>query len=153
MVCEICQFNCDAGDAFCRKCGKPLSSEGSFKEIDPANQAETAHQILTSSLEILPPSRATPVPEKPGVLNRLSRVIGSENGRKLAKGAALVAVGIGLELAAQAYGKLSRPLISSPTGVKPFIPGPSGNEMSAPIIIESITYQKIYTKKIIRRVQ
>src|SRR4051794_15345 len=102
MRCEKCHFECDEVDAFCRKCGGALVHEAAFNEV---GEAETVTGEVTT-LEVV---QAAPlVPEKLGRFTRLGKVLRSEQAQNLARGVALVAVGVGIELAAHALNKLSQ---------------------------------------------
>ncbi len=150
MICENCRFESDYSDAFCRKCGAGLSQDVAHNS--PGGRLE---EMSTSQLATVEVIEALPVVEaKPSRLSRLAGALKSEQGKKLVRGAALVAVGVGLELAAQAVSKLGQAQAgSSPsTALAPRLDPPSLFP-SRPVIIESVTYQRIYTRKIIRRIQ
>jgi hypothetical protein len=151
MRCEKCSFACDPEDVFCRKCGSALAHEAAYNEIHENRETVTAE---VKTLEVV--ESTTLAPEKPGRLSRLTSALKSDEAKKLARGAALVAVGVGIELAAQAINKLGQPQNTPTRALAPRFPeviSPSASSDQKPIIIESVTYQRIYTRRIIRRVQ
>lgn len=158
MRCQKCHFECDREDTFCRKCGTALVHEASFNELDAAGSEQVVTAEVTT-LQVAQPALLAVA--KPGKLTRLTEMLKSEQGKKLARGAALVAVGVGIELAAQALGKkgqsqtaLARPassgtalsLSSENSANKPAAP-------SGPIVWESVTYQRIQSRTVWRRTQ
>ncbi len=147
MNCEKCQSVYDQEDAFCRKCGAAIVQEATYDSLEDQPTLEIVAVEVVESAAL--------APTKAGKLSRITQILQSESGKKLAKGAALVAVGVGLELAAQALGKrqtaLARP---NPVAFPAEIPLPAKPAaISEPIILESVTFQRIYTRTIIRRIQ
>jgi hypothetical protein len=127
MHCQKCQFWVDTQDDFCRKCGTPLASEANFYEYTPEpalasaevdsalaeelREGEIVEVAQTNALELAPaspPALALKSEPKHPVLALAKKALTSTEGRALAKSAAVLAVGVGLELLAQARSKHGR---------------------------------------------
>jgi hypothetical protein len=104
MRCDKCQMVRDEEDAFCRKCGAMLAHEGAYDEVLGVEaNSETEVQIV----EVLQPQAANlpATVEKQRVHNYLQivvRALNSETGKKLVKGATMVALSVAAEIATQA---------------------------------------------------
>jgi hypothetical protein len=150
---------CDEEDAFCRKCGAVLAQEGAYHEV---LGTETGHEPEVKLVEVLQ-SSTTNLPatvEKQrihGYLQIVSRALNSETGKKLVKGATMVAISVAAEIASQAATRhkennqraLSRPgkkaATNSPTVYNSAEPLPDG-------VVEhySYYYERLIVKRIIR---
>jgi hypothetical protein len=127
MHCQKCQFWTDTQDDFCRKCGTPLATEATFYEYTPEPtlastevaaslveeplQGEIVELVQANALELAPnaPSSLALNPEpKHKALALAKKALTSTEGRALVKSAAVLAVGVGLELLAQARSKQGR---------------------------------------------
>jgi hypothetical protein len=128
MHCQKCQFWVDTQDDFCRKCGTPLASEANFYEYTPepalvstegAASCEIIEAAQANALDLAPaspPALALKPEPRHTVLALAKKALTSTEGRALVKSAAVLAVGVGLELLAQARSKQGRSaLIKQPT--------------------------------------
>jgi len=146
MRCEKCNFECDSQDIFCRKCGTTVAqSEAEVSASSPL-------QVTTTAVEVIPAAPLTLA--RPNKLRWLNRALNSKPGKKLVRGAALVAVGVGLELVAQAFGsKPKRSLVQSNNSNQALaaqLPPPNNSRTT---VIQTVTTQRTYTRTIIRRVK
>jgi hypothetical protein len=89
MICEKCTLEFDGEN--CPKCESPVIIE----------QSETTLKITRTEQTNLP----AVIEKKPTFLARAVKLIKTPVGRKVAKGVALVAVGVGMELLTQAATK------------------------------------------------
>ncbi len=154
MTCQKCGFKYDHEDAFCRKCGLTLAHEAHFNQFEAADDApgEVLNGEVTS-MEVVSSSPIVLEKEKSGPLSRLAGVLRSEQGKKLARGAALVAVGVGVELAVQALNKLSQNQTAPGTNLarlRENSPYPATWNSARPVIVESVTVQRIQTRTVYR---
>lgn len=104
MRCNKCQTLCDNEDAFCRKCGVVLAQEGAYHEV---LDTKTTSEPQIKTVEVIQPSvsnLSTKVEKHriPGYLQMVGRALNSETGKKLVKGATMVAISMAAEIASQA---------------------------------------------------
>jgi len=102
MRCQKCQFECDNEDVFCRKCGANLTAEGDFTEV--VESAAPVESVTPVQIIEHNPTNFSVIVEtkKPNVIAKVARVIGSETGQKIVKGAAVLAIGVVADLITQA---------------------------------------------------
>ncbi len=175
MRCQKCQFWCDNQDAFCRKCGAPLADEAVFQEQPDTSQtppipAENVTPVAldfeshSQGLAISPsPTQSLAVPPtrtgiKSKVLGLANRALGSEEGRAIAKGAAVLAVSVGVELLNRARQHPTAPR-SQGLSIPPEMPmladltEPVGPLAPGTTIVETWAYRYSYTRRVVRRVR
>lgn len=173
MRCQKCQLWCDSEDAFCRRCGAPTAQEATFYEAvaaapvtiveaqvveisEPAGQAQLVENNAVTAIQLAEPSQLA---TKPGVKSRMlglaTKALGSEEGKALVKGAAVLAVSVGLELLSHSRQPRStqvptpealfRPEITDLA--EPFNPPPGTT------VVETWTYRYTYMRRVVRRVR
>lgn len=179
MRCQKCQFWCDNQDAFCRKCGAPLADEAVFLEqpdtlqppVVPAENVsavalefEAPTQTTSQGLAISPPptqALGMPPPRiglKSKMVGLANRALGSEEGRAIAKGAAVLAVSVGVELLNRARQHPTVPrqhALSQPPEL-PMLADliePVGQLAPGITIVETWAYRYSYTRRTVRRVR
>ncbi len=120
--CEKCRFECADDDAFCRKCGASLAQEAHYTELPSEAiplevEAATVEVITPSSpvAEVIPVSEKRMVTLSRKVGSKVTQALMSEQGKKLAQGAAALAVAVGVELVNQATQRRNRGLTGRDT--------------------------------------
>lgn len=107
MKCSKCKFECDAADAFCRKCGSAMIIE---VEAIPLKAKAVEIEIVPIGeeipMEISPKGKAFSLAGQLGA--KLANVLKTEQGQKLTKGATSLAVAVGVEMMNQAVNKLTK---------------------------------------------
>ncbi len=168
IKCASCQFECDTTDAFCRKCGMVLAQEAQFVEL-PA-EAATAIQAEASAVEIVTPpvtglakrpsSRVASLSRKVG--SKVADALKSEQGKKLTRGAATLAVAVGVELVTHATQRLSKApanradnkLARPPVGVGDTMLKALEDHLAtdrSDVVEESYYRERVYVRRVIRR--
>ena len=121
LKCQNCRFECDASDAFCRKCGAALVHEGSFSEVAGSGTVSLPEAPVIEVITVTPGETTTAVTVSGGesrrsqlgalsrrVGSKISQALKSEQGKKLAQGATALVVAVGVELVTQAATRLSK---------------------------------------------
>src|SRR5438105_611875 len=161
LHCQKCQAEYDLSDAFCRKCGQPLAQEASFSELPPdpalANQPEVKVVEVTS---IAPTEATTLVPAGKKPIAALSKKVGaklsealkSEQGKKLARGATVLAVAVGVELVTQVAGKLNKnapekKAVRPPVSVGDALLKAMEEQLDTPEVDEIYMRERIYIRR------